>query len=132
MSNIRGATAESVVCTWALKSGIKVAFPARGLAPRYDMIFDTAGVLQTVQVKRAHLRADRKASLRANVTDNKGRPYDDVDYLAIVEVDSETIWLIPSLTLDGKKAIGLSTGEYDKWMVQCDNKTRKPVRLCWP
>jgi hypothetical protein len=116
----RGAVAESSVCTWALKQGYLVLFPARGLAPHYDLAIDNGVSISKVQVKRAHVRYDRRTpQLRANLTDGDGSTYDSVDAVAIVDVDTDRIWLIPMMFIRGQKTIGLQSGRYDAWLVQC-------------
>lgn len=115
----RGAVAESTVCTWALKQGYLVLFPARGLSPHYDLAIDNGVSIHRVQVKRAHVRYDRRTpQLRANLTDGCGNPYDRVDSVAIVDVDTDRIWLIPVEFIKGQKTIGLQSGRYNAWLVQ--------------
>lgn len=117
----RGAVAESMVCTWAIRQGYIVSFPARGLSPRYDLILDNGVRLHRIQVKRAHRRTDKGNELRANLVDGNGGTYDDLDNVAVVDVDTGRIWLIPTMHIAGQKTIGLTTGRYNHWMV-CDGR----------
>lgn len=117
----RGAVAESMVCTWALKQGYIVSFPARGTAPQYDMVIDSGMFLSRVQVKRAHRRKRGAGTeLRVSLTDTNGHMYSmyDVERFAIVDVDSGRIWFIPSTVVEGKAALGLTNGKHDRWLVQ--------------
>jgi hypothetical protein len=107
-----------MVCTWAMRKGYGVLFPARGLNPRYDMVLDTGDNLYTVQVKRVHSRTrNGREHLRVSVADSRGRTYEDLHFMALVHVGTGRIWLIPSWVLAGQKSVGLTSGNYREWLV---------------
>lgn len=111
----RGAVAESMVCTWALKAGHIVSTPACGLQPPYDMIVDIGGVATSVQVKRLHrrLRGD-EYELRADLRKKSS----NVDMYAFVDVPGNRIWLVPSRVLARTNSVAVKSGKYDKYLVQ--------------
>ena len=117
----RGAVAESIVCTAALRRGRDVCFPAGGLAPPYDMVVrGQNGIFYKVQVKRAHTRVRGGCrSLRVNCTDSSGNPYSpfEVDIIAVVDVDTHRVWFIPIATLGEQKTIAVSGGKYDGYLL---------------
>ena len=118
---MRGAVAESMVCTWALEQGYNVCFPARGLAPPYDMILERFGICRRVQVKRAYWRKrDTYNQLRVKLLDGNADPYDyvDVQAFAIVDTDTPRIWMIPFGCVCDKRSIALSSGKWDKYLVK--------------
>lgn len=111
----RGAVAESMVCTWALKVGYIVSFPACGLQPSYDMIIDAGDVAARVQVKRLHRRWRGNADeLRATI----GRKSRSVDMYALVDVPDCRIWLIPKNVLAHNNSVAVKSGKYDEYLVQ--------------
>ena len=121
MSSQRGAVAESIVCTTALRRGRDVLFPMQGQSLPYDMVIRaTNGKLLKVQVKRAHVRVrNRTRSLRVNIIDSSGRPYSpsEVDIMAIVDVDTFRTWFIPLEDLGGKVTATVSSPKYDRYIL---------------
>ena len=121
MSTKRGAVATSIVCTAALRRGRDVLFPAADLAPPYDIVVrGIDGVFYPVQVKRAHVRVRGKSrSLRVNCTDSNGQPYTkgEVAFIAVVDVDTLRVWLIPLTRLGRQKTIAVSGGKYDEYLL---------------
>lgn len=117
----RGAVAESIVCTAALRRGRDVCFPAGGLAPPYDMVVrGQDGAFYKVQVKRVHTRVRGGCrSLRVNCTDSQGKPYSprEVDIIAVVDVDTNRVWFIPLSKLGTQKTIAVSGGKYDSYLL---------------
>jgi hypothetical protein len=111
----RGAVAESMVCTWALKVGHTVSFPACGLQPPYDMIIDAGDIAARIQVKRLHQRRRGSADeLRATIGSNSP----SVDMYALVDVPGSRIWLIPKDVLAHNNSVAVKSGKYDEYLVQ--------------
>lgn len=122
MSAKRGAVAESLACTKLLANGFDVCFPARGLNPHYDLVLveymeGRPYRLYTVQVKRAHMRVrNGKEYMRCNLVDSTGATY-NTDFISVVDVDSDRVWLIPSHKLGDQVTIQVSGGRYDEWLI---------------
>ncbi len=119
-STKRGAVAESMVITRALERGRDVLVPVRGLSPPYDMIIrGSDAAFYRCQVKRAHVRVrGGSRSLRVNCTDSSGNPYtaSEVDLIAIVDTETQRIWMIPLSRLGKQKTIAVSGGLYDEYL----------------
>jgi hypothetical protein len=117
----RGAVAESITITRALERGRDVMVPVRGLSPPYDMIIrGQDGKFYKVQVKRAHLRVRGGCrTLRVNCTDSRGKPYrkSEVDIMAVVDVDTHRVWMIPLSRLGRQKTVAVSGGKYDEYLL---------------
>lgn len=110
----RGAIAESVAATWALKQGYIVCWPSRGQQPKYDLVIDALGSLHRVQVKRAY-RKD--GVLVANLYHGQGERYkaSDIDVFVIVDVPTETIWLMTLAGSRGKGRVRLGTPHMERY-----------------
>lgn len=119
-STKRGAVAESITITRALERGRDVLVPVRGLAPPFDMVIrGQDGQFYRVQTKRAHERVrGGSRSLRVNCTDSNGRPYTpaEVDLIAVVDVDTHRVWMIPLSRLGKQKTVSVSGGAYDEYL----------------
>lgn len=128
MSTQRGAVAESMFCTWALRTDYDVCFPARGTSPSYDVVLLRDSTFTRVQVKRAHPRGRNPNELRVSLTDRAGHKYKygTVDAFAVVDVDGQRIWLFPVELFNGK-SLGLSGGKHDHWMVYDGNVAKDAV-----
>ena len=113
----RGAIAESVAATWALKNGWVVLWPNRGQAPKYDLVIDNEGAqLWRVQIKRAYLK---DGVLVANLYHGKNERYSplDIDVLLIVEVDTGTLWWLPVKDAGNRGRVRLGTPRMEKYRV---------------
>jgi len=110
----RGAIAESVAATWALKKGWVVCWPSRGQQPKYDLVIDSEGILYRVQVKRAYLK---DGVLVANLYHGQGERYtfEDIDAFAIVDVDTRTIWWLDLEGSQGKSRVRLGTPHMERY-----------------
>ena len=121
MSTKRGAVAESILITRALERGRDVLVPVRGLSPAYDCVIrGVDGQFYKVQTKRAHVRVRGDSrTLRVNITGSNGEPYssNEVDAIAIVDVDTRRVWFVPVSALAGQKTVALTSGKWDQWLL---------------
>lgn len=120
----RGNIAEMVVMLEATKRGIVVSKPFTHDA-RYDLIFDVAGELFKIQIKRAFIAKERngRESLivdrRRFVKINQTRDYEigDFHHLICVDMDKHQFWFFKfEELLKMPNQIRLWNKEYDKNM----------------
>jgi hypothetical protein len=107
----KGAIAESAVAAAAIRLGIGVSRPLSPL--RYDLVFDTGGLLLRVQCKWAVRRGEvvvvRCYSSRRTADGIAARSYavDEVDLLAAYCAELDRSWLIPAVRFAGRRHIQL-------------------------
>lgn len=113
----RGALAEAMASTWAIRKGHTVAWPTRGQTPTWDFILeDAAGKLYKVQVKCVYSKRGKPCIDLFRSQHQRYAP-EEVDVFIAVDVDYAQIWWIPILATEGKSRIVLTTKKIMEYCV---------------